>query len=66
MIPGDNASYVRACEEVIAEAGETVRLQGQGLADAEIWLPGFDIACFDFARADRQLRERFPGRTEPR
>ena len=66
VIPGDNASYVRACEEVIVEAGETVRLQGYGLAEAEIWTPGFDIACFDLARADQQLRERFPGRTEPR
>jgi len=63
---GDNASYVRACEEVIAEARDTVRLQADGLAAAEIWQPGFDLACFDLARADQQLRERFPGRTEPR
>jgi hypothetical protein len=63
---GDNATYVRACEEIIAEARDSVRLQADGLAEAEIWLPGFDFACFDFASADRQLRERFPGRTEPR
>jgi len=63
---GDNASYVRACEEVVAEARDTVRQQGQGLGEAEVWLPGFDFTCFDFARADRQLRERFPGRTDPR
>ncbi len=66
VIAGDNASYVRACEEVIAEARDTVRLQGHGLGEAEVWLPGFDFTCFDFARADRQLRERFPGRTDPR
>jgi hypothetical protein len=66
IVAGDNASYVRACDEIIAEARETVRLQGHGLAEAEIWMPGFEIACFDLARADQQLRERFPGRTEPR
>ena len=66
IVAGDNATYVRACEEIIAEARETVRLQGHGLGEAEIWMPGFDIACFDLARADRQLRERFPGRTDPR
>lgn len=63
---GDNTSYVRACEELIAEARDTVRLQADGLTEAEIWQPGFDLACFDLARADEQLRERFPGRTEPR
>lgn len=66
VVPGDNASYVQACEQVIADAVETVRLQGHGLGEAEVWRPGFDLDCFDFARADRQLRERFPGRTEPR
>ena len=66
VVAGDNDSYVRACEQVIADAVETVRLQADGLAEAAVWRPGFDLACFDFARADRQLRERFPGRTEPR
>ena len=66
IVAGDNGSYVRACEEVVAEARDTVRLQADGLAEAEIWLPGFDLSCFDLARADQQLRERFPGRTEPR
>jgi len=66
IVASDNGSYVRACEEVVAEARDTVRLQADGLAEAEIWQPGFDLSCFDLARADRQLRERFPGRTEPR
>jgi hypothetical protein len=63
---GDNLSYVRACDKLIADASETVRMQGEGLQQAEVWLPGFDLDCFDFARADDQLRERFPGRTDPR
>ena len=66
LTAGDNASYVAACEQVVAAARDTVRLQGHGLPNAEIWLPGFDLDCFDLARADAQLRERFPGRTEPR
>ena len=66
IVAGDNGSYVKACEGLVGEARDTVRLQADGLAEAEIWLPGFDFACFDFATADRQLRERFPGRTEPR
>jgi hypothetical protein len=66
VVPGDNGSYVRACERVLADAVETVRLQGHGLAAAEVWIPGFDLDCFDFARADRQLQQRFPGRSEPR
>ena len=61
VVPGDNASYVRACEQVIADAAETLRLEAHGLAEAEVWMPGFDLA-----RADQQLRERIPGRTEPR
>ena len=66
VVPGDNASFVRACERVIQDGGEAVRQQGQGLAEAEVWVPGFDLSCFDLARADQQLRERFPNRTDPR
>ena len=66
IVLGNNASYARACEQVIAEASETVRTQGHGLAEADVWLPGFDLDCIDLARADLQLRERFPGRTDPR
>ena len=63
---GDNTSYVAAFARVVEDARQTVRLQGHGLPNAEVWLPGFDLDCFDLARADQQLRERFPGRTEPR
>jgi hypothetical protein len=63
---GDNATYLEACAAVIRDAAEMVRLQAEGLRDAEVWLPGFDLDCFDFARADGQLRERVPGRTDPR
>jgi hypothetical protein len=66
VVPGDNASYLAAIGRVVEDARQTVRLQGHGLPHAEIWLPGFDLDCFDMARADQQLRERFPGRTEPR
>ncbi len=64
--PDDNDTYVTACAQVVADASETVRMQADGLPQAEVWLPGFDLDCLDLARADRQLRERFPGRTEPR
>lgn len=63
---GDNDSYLTACREVISGANETVRKQAHGLPQADVWLPGFDLDCFDFARADRQLRERFPNRVNPR
>jgi hypothetical protein len=66
VVLGDNVSYVAACQQVIADALATVRLQGHGLPHAEIWLPGFDLDCLDLARADGQLRDRFPGRTDPR
>jgi hypothetical protein len=66
VVFGDNGSYLRACDQVIADGDETVRLQGHGLGEAEVWKPGFDLACFDLARADQQLRQRFPNRTEPR
>lgn len=64
VVSGDNDSYLRACEQVIAEGSETVRLQGHGLPEAEVWQPGFDLACLDLALADSQLRERFPGRED--
>jgi hypothetical protein len=63
---GDNASYVTALHGVLADARQAVRQQGHGLPNAEVWLPGFDLDCIDLARADQQLRERFPDRTEPR
>lgn len=66
VTPGDNASYVRACQQVIAAVNATVRLQGHGVPEAQVWMPGFELDCVDLARADRELRERFPGRTEPR
>ena len=66
VVLGDNSSSVRACEEVIAEANETLRLQADGLPDAQVSRLGFDLDCLDLARADRELRQRFPGRNEPR
>jgi len=66
VTPGDNSSYQRACAQVIVDGGQTVRQQAHGLGEAEVWLPAFDLDCIDLARADQQLRERFPGRTEPR
>jgi hypothetical protein len=66
VVRGDNNSYVTAAAAVVADAREAVRLQGHGLPNAEVWLPGFDLDCLDMARADEQLRERFPDRTEPR
>lgn len=63
---GDNSTYAAACEQIVNDGRQAVRLQGDGLDDAEVWLPGFDLACFDLARADEQLRERFPDRTAPR
>ncbi|HEV8632258.1 MAG TPA: hypothetical protein VGV61_18235 [Thermoanaerobaculia bacterium] len=63
---GDNASYAAACDRLVEDGRQTVRQQGHGLPKAEVWLPGFDLSCFDLARADQQLRERFPGRTDPR
>jgi hypothetical protein len=66
VVLGDNSSYVAACTAVVAEGRQTVRLQGHGLGAAEVWLPGFDLACYDLARADGELRVRFPGRTTAR
>jgi hypothetical protein len=51
---------------LVDEGRQTVRLQGHGLGAAEVWLPGFDLACYDLARADGELRQRFPGRTTAR
>jgi hypothetical protein len=66
VVLGDNASYVAACAAVVDDARQAARLQGHELGGAEVWQPGFDLACIDLARADAQLRERFPGRTTPR
>lgn len=66
VVADDNASYAAACARVIEDARAAVREQGHGLEDARVWVPGYDVDCFDLARADRQLRERFPGRTQPR
>lgn len=63
---GDNGSYIAALEQILDEARRVVQHEAQGLPEAEIWLPGYDLSCFDLARADRQLRERFPERTKPR
>jgi hypothetical protein len=63
---GDNASYVEAIEQIVEEARELVRLQGDGLPRAEVWMQGFDLACTDWVAADRQLRERFPERVKAR
>jgi hypothetical protein len=60
----NNETYVTALAEIVEEARNTVRQQGSGLTRAEVWLPGYDLSCFDFARADRQLRERFPERVQ--
>jgi hypothetical protein len=66
VVAGDNASYVAACRLILDDARNAVREQAHGLPEADVWLPGYDLDCFDLARADRQLRERFPGRTQPR
>ena len=66
MTAGDNASYIAACAGVIEDARATVREQSHGLGEGHVWIPGYDLDCFDLARADAQLRERFPGRTQPR
>ena len=63
---GDNSSYLRAFAEIVPEAREAVRRQAEDLDRAAVWMPGFDLSCFDFAEADRQLRERFPNRTKAR
>ena len=63
---GDNSTYLRAMAEIVPEAQEEIRRQAENLRRAAIWMPGFDLSCFDLARADRQLRERFPDRTKPR
>jgi len=64
--PGDNASYLSACRDVIDGANQILREQGHELPQADVWRPGFDLDCFDLAKADRQLRERFPNRVNPR
>jgi len=56
--PGNNESWVEAIESIIEEAQKTIHRQAQGLEEASIWLPDYDLSCFDFARAARQLRER--------
>lgn len=66
VVVDDNASYVAACERLVVDGRQAARQQGHGLDEAEVWLPGFDLGCYDLARADRQLRERFPGRTTAR
>jgi hypothetical protein len=63
---GDNGSYLVACRRVIDDARDMVRMHVDGMGQVEVWQPGFDLDCYDLARADRQLRERFPGRTDPR
>jgi hypothetical protein len=62
VAPEDNASYLLAIAELVAESRDAIRQEAQGLPEAQVWVPGFDLSCIDFARADRQLRERFPGR----
>lgn len=52
--PDSNASYVTACHEVLAEASRKVQQYGRGTHDAQVWLPVYDLDCFDFARARRQ------------
>ena len=66
VVAGDNASYAAACRLVLDDSRAAVREQSDGLADAHVWVPGYDLDCFDLARADQQLRDRFPGRTQPR
>jgi len=63
---GDNASYVEACARILAEARDSIRQQIVNMPRAEVWQPGFDLECYDMAKADQQLRERFPNRTDPR
>jgi hypothetical protein len=63
---GDNASYIAACLRILDDARDSLRQQVEGLPDVEVWQPGFDLDCYDLARADLQLRERFPNRTDPR
>ncbi len=62
IVLGDNSSYLRALAEIVDEGRETIRRQAPSLDRAEVWVPGFDLSCLDLARADAQLRERFPDR----
>ncbi len=58
--PRDNRSYLEAVQGILAEARTTVRKFGRGTRGAEVWRPPFDLACFDFAAAARQARQRAP------
>lgn len=64
IVRGDNSSYLNALAEIVQEGGEIVRRQDPQLHRAEIWVPGYDLSCLNLARADSQLRERFPERVD--
>ena len=64
IILGDNSSYLTALAEIVEEGIEIVRRQDQRLNEAELWVPGYDLSCLNLARADAQLRERFPERVD--
>jgi hypothetical protein len=51
----DNDSYVKAASYTVEDSREIIRKRFRG---ADIWRPGYDLSCFNFAEADKQLRER--------
>jgi hypothetical protein len=57
---GDAASWGAAADQVIDEATRLARERSDGLPAAEVWRPGYDLACIDLERADRQLRQQRP------
>jgi hypothetical protein len=49
----NNYSYIKAALKIIEDGNEIVYKFVRG---AEIWLPGYDLACLNMAEADKQLR----------
>jgi len=52
--PGNNESYVLAAREIIKIANQLVRKR---VRTAQVWLPSYELSCFDMAQADRQAGE---------
>jgi len=48
----DNASYTKAASKIICEAQKKLRKR---FKKAEVWKPGYDLACIDLAKADALL-----------
>ena len=52
--PGNNKSYALAAKEIIKVANQVVRKR---VRTAKVWLPSYELSCFDMAEADRQISE---------